>query len=72
MLTIQGYRQQLGSQGNARFIEPDDFLARATSRQNLLRVDDSAAGVHGLLDPATGDRFYVEDEKLERWKLLPR
>lgn len=72
MLTIQGYRQRLGAQDKARFIEPDDFLARATSRQTLLRIDDAAAGVQGLLDPATGHRFYVENEKLERWRLLPR
>lgn len=72
MLTIHGYRQRLGALDNSRFIEPEDFLTRATSRQSLLRVDDAAAAVHGLLDPATGDRFYVENEKLERWKLLPR
>jgi hypothetical protein len=72
MLTIHGYRQRLNALRNAQFIDPDDFLARATSRQTLLRVDDAAAAVHGLLDPATGDRYYVENEKLDRWQLLPR
>jgi hypothetical protein len=72
MLTIQSYRKRLSAEDNSQFIEPDDYLDRATSRQTLLRVDDAAAGVHGLLDPATGDRFYVETEKLERWRLLPR
>lgn len=72
MLTIQSYRQRLSAQNNSQFIEPDDFLDRATSRQNLVRVDVAAAGVQGLLDPATGVRFYVENEKLERWRLLPR
>lgn len=72
MLNIRGNRQRLCALANSRFIEPEDFMSRATSRQALLRVDDAAAAVHGLMDPQTGARFYVEDEKLERWQLVPR
>jgi len=72
MFTIQGNRRRLSSLENCEFIEPEDFLSRATSRQALLRADDAAAAVHGLLDPRTGQRFFVEYEKLERWQQLPR
>lgn len=72
MFTIQGNRQRLSALENCQFIEPEDFMSRAVSRQALLRADDATAAVHGLLDPSTGELFFVEYEKLERWQQLPR
>lgn len=68
MLAIQTNRQRLVHLTNCQFIEPDDFINRATSRDSLQRADDAAAGVHGLLDPESGDYFVVEDEKLDGWQ----
>ena len=68
MSGIEVNRQRLFAMTNCHFIDPDDFLERATSRQSLLRADDPHARVHGLFDPSTGARFLVEDEKLSQWR----
>lgn len=64
---IQRQRQGLHAQPDSRFIEPADFISRATSRQSFLRADVTEAAVRGLFDPTTGTRFFVEDEKLTAW-----
>ena len=64
MIERQERRHQLSVEGNCQFVEPREFLDYATSRRRLQRVDDPAAGIHGLLDLDTGMRFFVEDEKL--------
>ncbi|MGD9853841.1 MAG: hypothetical protein AB7U20_02725 [Planctomycetaceae bacterium] len=60
----QERRQQLFIQDNCQFVEPCEFLDYATSRHHLLRSNELEAGIHGLLDPETGMRFLVEEEKL--------
>lgn len=57
-------RHELRIQKNCRFVSPSEFLEYATSRHHLLRSDDREAGIHGLLDPETGTRFLIEEEKL--------
>ena len=60
----QERRRELSFQENCRFVEPHEFLVHATSRLPLQRADELEAGIHGLLDPRTGMRLFVEEEKL--------
>ncbi|MBX3439059.1 MAG: hypothetical protein KF861_16335 [Planctomycetaceae bacterium] len=64
MTNRQERRHQLLIQDNCQFVEPREFLSYATSRHHLLRADERDAGIHGLLDPETGMRFLVEEERL--------
>jgi hypothetical protein len=59
---------RMHSDKNCRFVEPAEFVDRATSRERLVRDDDPVADVLCLLDLHTGTRFAVESEKLERFR----
>lgn len=45
-------------------VDPQRFFELALSTRKLLRDDRSSAGLRGLLDPETGHRFVIEEEKL--------
>jgi hypothetical protein len=49
---------------NSTFVEPDEFLRLLLSRQALVRSDRSEGNIRGLLDPITGRRFVIEQERL--------
>jgi hypothetical protein len=45
-------------------VDPQRFVELALSTRKLLRDDRSSVGLRGLLDPETGRRFVIEEEKL--------
>lgn len=55
------------SEGNAtryQFVEPEEFVRLAVSRDVLVRSDDPIQGVRGLYDPVTGITFVVEQDRV--------
>jgi hypothetical protein len=40
-------------------------MSLATSRQKLLRADEPRLGVRGLVDPKTGNRYLIEESRLQ-------
>jgi hypothetical protein len=58
---------------SCKFVEADEFCDLLLSTRKLWRLDEDAAGICGLLDPATGETFLIEDEKLiEHQRIRPR
>ena len=47
-----------------RWVEPEEYLAMATSSRGMLRCDRPEQGVRGLVDVATGERFFVREEQM--------
>jgi hypothetical protein len=47
-------------------ISPDDFCRMTVSTRKLVRCDDKAAGLRGLEDLETGERFFIDEEDLFR------
>jgi hypothetical protein len=62
--SLRAERQQLRSKPKWTFVDPYRFQALAVSARRLLRADEPAAGLRGLLDPETGTHFVTEEEKL--------
>jgi hypothetical protein len=62
--TMRAERQQLRAQRKWTFVDAYHFQALAVSARRLVRADEPAAGLRGLLDPETGIRFVTEEEKL--------
>jgi len=60
----QQLREHLRSQPNCRFLGADTYRQLLVSRDRLLRDDQTAAGLRGLYNPATGIRFLIEEELL--------
>jgi hypothetical protein len=52
-----------------RPIAPDEYLEYATSNRPIVRFDDEEAGLCGLLDTETGERFVIESERLMRFSI---
>ncbi len=59
-------RQELHSRNDCCFLEPIEFVCRATSRHAYTRANDPLAALSGLFDAQTGVLFLVENEKLGR------
>jgi hypothetical protein len=47
-------------------ISPDDHCRMTISARKLVRSDDRAAGLRGLKDLETGERFFINEEDLFR------
>jgi len=47
-------------------ISPDDYCRLALSIRKLVRCDDKAAGLRGLQDLETGERFFIDEHDLFR------
>ena len=47
-------------------ISPDDYCRMTVSTRKLVRCDDKAAGLRGLEDLETGERFFVDEIDLFR------
>jgi len=62
--TMRAERQQLRDRANWRFVDAYEFQELAVSARRLLRADQPAAGLRGLLDPETGTYFVTEEENL--------
>ncbi|MCA9202687.1 MAG: hypothetical protein R3C99_01105 [Pirellulaceae bacterium] len=57
-------RRYLRSHPNSRFVAAEVFCDLAVSARQLERMDDHAAGLRGLFDPATGEHYLTEDVEL--------
>ena len=57
-------RQMLRSEGNWTFVDAYEFRRLAISTRRLVRADAPEAGLRGLLDLVTGERFVTEEENL--------
>ncbi len=64
---IEARRRELRSDEGCHFVETTTFVDLLVAPRILQRANDPAARVRGLLDPAIGVRFLIEEEKL-----LPR
>jgi hypothetical protein len=62
--TMRQERQQLRSLANWTFVNAYEFRSLAVSARRLVRADEPAAGLRGLLDPETGTHFVTEEENL--------
>jgi hypothetical protein len=49
-----------------RFVEADAYCRLITSRRSLVRSDDAARGLRGLLDPARGVWYVIDEQRLIR------
>ena len=47
-------------------ISPDDYCRMTVSTRKLVRRDDKAAGLRGLEDVETGERFFIDEKELFR------
>lgn len=52
-----------------RQVAPDEFLKYATSNRPIVRDDDEEAGLFGLLDTETGERFVVDSHLLLQFSI---
>jgi len=57
-------RQSLRRTENCHWLAPDQWCRLAISHRTLRRADERRAGLRGLLDPHTGERFVIEEERL--------
>lgn len=57
-------RDSVRNRPDIQFVEPEEFLRLAVSREHLIRSDDPASGVRGLHDPVTGVTLVVEEERI--------
>jgi hypothetical protein len=57
-------RQVLRSQENWIFVDAYEFRRLAISTRHLVRADAPDAGLRGLQDVETGERFVTEEENL--------
>jgi hypothetical protein len=57
-------RQILRTQENLIFVDAYEFRRLAISTRKLVRADAPDAGLRGLQDVETGERFVTEEENL--------
>jgi len=49
-----------------RFVDSDEFLRLLVSSRPLDRLDDPGAGLLGLCDRATGERYWISAARMPR------
>jgi hypothetical protein len=57
-------REKLRSDKKWIFVDAFEFRRLVVSNRRLVRADAPEAGLRGLLDEATGERFVTEEERL--------
>ncbi|MEX0866927.1 MAG: hypothetical protein WD030_06175 [Pirellulales bacterium] len=57
-------RQRLRAAAGYCWVTPDQWRQLLVSHGSLVRADFSKAGVRGLLDRESGERFVIEEERL--------
>lgn len=67
-MTLWERRQLLRSQENVQFVDPEQFCALAVSCRKISRADQSAAGLKGLHSEEEDLYYYVEEERLDRYR----
>ena len=60
----RGFTTTMTADVNEQFVDPAEFLKQMTSRRKLQRCDDSGTTVRGLLDPETGRRILINEDRL--------
>jgi hypothetical protein len=61
---MQELRDRLKSEAKCVFLDRHAYCEMAISNRNLVRADQPEAGLRGVMEPATGRCFLIEDEKL--------
>ncbi len=67
---LKDYAEQrraiLRQRGDCVFVDPAEFCRLLVSHRKLVRANEQAADVQGILDLETGQRFLIERERLFR------
>ena len=66
-MTVLDRKAGMSHQGlveRRQFIDPEEFCRLVVSMRSLTRCDDPEAGLRGLEDGETGERYFVEDLRL--------
>ena len=53
-----------GRTADSRIVAREEFVTLLTSRRRLFRADSKDVGLRGLVEPATGQRFLIEERRL--------
>ena len=61
---IHEQRRLLRERAGCRFVESEEFCKLLLGFKKLIRADETALEVRGLLDLETGARIFIEQEKL--------
>ena len=61
---VEAGRDTLRTEADGVFVDRDAFCHLLVSRQSLVRCDDAAANLRGVLEPETGTRYLIESERL--------
>ena len=64
LVEVEKRRHTLKRKTGCRFVSPAEFCRLLVSNRHLIRSNDASAEMRGLLDPATGEWFLTEEEKL--------
>jgi hypothetical protein len=62
--TIKERRSALRQRPGFTFVHRDEFCRLLLSCKKLVRSDEPAVSVRGLLDVQSGERYLIEQEKL--------
>ena len=62
--TLREQRSLLREREECRFVDSEEFCRLLLGFKRLIRADEAAVEVRGLLDLDTGTRFLIEQEKL--------
>jgi hypothetical protein len=57
---------------DSEFVPTNKFFRLLLCRRKMVRSDNSAGSVRGLLDQQTGRRYLIEDKVLRQWRPAQR
>ena len=61
---LNDLRNQLRTRPGCKFVDLAEYCQLLVSRQKLVRADEPAANVRGLMDLSSGARFLIAEETL--------
>ena len=70
MATLQELRRRFEHSPECQIVSPDVYIQRLTGREQLVRADEPAANLLGLLNESTGSRILVPVEEFVRSKSM--
>ena len=62
-------RESLRQQTNCHFVERAEYCHLLVSTRQMERCNDDMAGLFGLEDLNSGNRYFIEEEKLFPWEM---
>jgi hypothetical protein len=62
--TLSERRRALQQRPDQTFVERDEYFELLLSTRKLVRSDEPAVGVRGLLDVESGKRYLIKQEQL--------